>query len=153
MFYGGADGGSITGQQPDDFYYSNIIPVGDITGDEYADALVLERSSSQSYTIYTGSSSGLQSTGTTFSQVYGSSTEVIGFSDFNGDDIGDVMLGNPSQGTFQIIFGASNLTDIVLQDYTINTPYEYNAFNSAGFDTDGKDRVIRLANEIGATQG
>jgi len=154
VFYGGSSGGSITGQQPDAFFYKHFIPVGDLNDDGYADALAVDTRSSTNFTIYTGSANGFQTTGVTIPVFYGFDTgQVIGFSDFDADGYGDVLFGNTGQGNFTILFGASDLSNTTQQEYSVATPLGFNQFNSAGFDTDGKDRIVRFANEYGALQG
>lgn len=150
VFYGGSSGGSITGQQPDAFFYEHFVPVGDLNNDGYSDALALENPTSENLTIYTGSGNGYQETGITIPAFYGFNTgQIIGFSNFNNDNFGDVLFGDTSQGGFTILYGSSDLSNTTQQEYSVATPIVSNQFNSAGFDTDSKDRIVRLA---GTTQ-
>ncbi|NGP88934.1 FG-GAP-like repeat-containing protein [Fodinibius halophilus] len=118
VFYGDNTTGT-----PDQIVYRRLVPVGDINGDGYADAVAyepgfLEHPSTDDDTpyIYTGSSSGYQKTSVVFQ---GMGEKMIPFQDINNDGFDDVFMYSPYDGDFFITWGRTlQSSDFYPQDFS-----------------------------------
>ncbi len=108
--------GDNTTGEPDQVIYRKLVPVGDLNGDGYADAVAIDTESSLAFPttgidnspyIYRGSPSGYQQTTSYFEMGDESGFTHIGFRDINRDGFDDIIsyLGNELIGDLIITWG------------------------------------------------
>ncbi|WP_138429977.1 FG-GAP-like repeat-containing protein [Fodinibius saliphilus] len=104
VFYGGNTIGT-----PDQIIYRRLVPIGDINGDGYADAVAFEpgflqypSNNDDTPYIYTGSPSGYQKTSVV---LQGIQENMLAFNDINNDGFDDVFMYSTYNGDFSITWG------------------------------------------------
>jgi hypothetical protein len=132
LFYGGPD----YGKDNVDFFYGSYHPVGDLNGDGYADAILVDGSETSFYlgspmgpekrsdilldqevrTLLTNSTLTFNSTSSTINRIY--------LVDINGDGFDDVLRHNrnTSPSTLEVVFGKEDLNELDVVDYDLPFP-------------------------------
>ena len=134
-------GGSSPPQTPDQLLYRNLRPVGDLDGDDRADAV---RFDGNTLRLYEGTSSGYSDSG---AAVTADSLQprVVGFTDLDNDDFGDLLLVGEGESNFQAVYGASSFGSVTLRTYTTTSSGDAFSYNAADSSGNGQPPIVRLA--------
>ncbi len=125
----------------DQLVYRSLIPAGNLTGDEKADAIMRE---SESITVFEGGSGGYSELGTRSLSIGGSLVETA---DLDGDGFDDVIYTN-GQNRITVLYGGEKLSDLEVQSY--EPAFEkFNRFSYAvgDHDEDGTGSLFRVHGE------
>lgn len=116
VFYGGPPSG-----EPDQFFYTSLVPVGSLNGDGFDDAVGVNAADS-TLRLYAGTPFGYQDLGAEFALPLVPPGLVIrGFTDLDDDGFGDVLLGSPAQDAFVVAYGALTPAGAAVETYTPGT--------------------------------
>ncbi|MFB6271898.1 MAG: Ig-like domain-containing protein, partial [Salinibacter sp.] len=131
VFFGGTPD-----ETPDQFFYTELVPVGDLNGDGLDDAVGLNRAEGM-VELYVGVPFvGYQDTGVTLSPpIIPPQLVVRGFSDVDGDGFEDVVLGSRIQDVFLVAYGAATPAGAAVEVYTpgaTRTSFQYNVADLGG---------------------
>lgn len=119
VFFGGNTSGT-----PDQIIDRKLIPVGDLNGDGYADAVASEvnlqypSTQNQAPYIYKGSASGYKKTSKLLDEGFNSRQKQIGFKDFNRDGYEDIVSYYPDADDVFITWGAPLFSDVTFTVYS-----------------------------------
>lgn len=139
VFFGGNTSGD-----PDQFFRSKLIPVGDLNGDGYADAVV-----PQSGAIYQGTGNGYSDSEENVSAGFNSGQQQIGFHDYNRDGYDDVLSYDPYDGDIVITWGEGNLTDVFSTTYLEKLAYDSKRVVVEDVDKDTLKEIVELSGYAG----
>lgn len=116
VFYGGPPS-----SEPDQFFYTSLVPVGSLNGDGFDDAVGVNAADS-TLRLYAGTPFGYQDLGAEFSlPLVPPGLVVRGFADLDDDGFGDVLLGSPAQDAFVVAYGALTPAGAAVETYTPGT--------------------------------
>lgn len=104
VFFGGNSSG-----EPNDIIKRKLVPVGDLNGDRYADAVAVDNPGTKSVEIYEGTDFGYSATGATLNKLDPANFNILGFQDFNGDNRVDIFSYSETTGDVKITLGQINL--------------------------------------------
>lgn len=148
VFYGGNTSG-----EPDDIIYRKLIPVGDLNGDGYSDALAVQTELSQSgpQYFYKGSANGYVKTNSSLS-IDLTKNQVLGFQDVDNDGRDDILFYSRSSAEVFIARGLSNFSDITTS--TLGQILSTQSKTIAVKDVDGDDlsEIVEFAGSLGDGQ-
>jgi len=153
VFFGGN-----TSKTPDQLVYANLVPVGDLNGDGYADALKeyqnldypssLIQTTSNYYVIYKGTPSGYQRTSNT---LYNNHFDAYGFTDLDQDGYGDLLTYGSS--TAYLYWGSSGISNISINQQTLSGLVGGSRKLVAGdVDQDSLEEIVELSGYSGSGQ-
>lgn len=147
--------GNNTSGTPDDFHYRKLVPVGDINGDGYADAIAPEIGakdpsfSNTNANVYLGSETGYEESKVLYSG-FGLGYKIVGFNDFNRDGFVDVLSYRPNYGDVFITWGTSNVYDLgwpeTFPDVLSTDP---SRIAVADVDQDSLQEIVELTSQYG----
>lgn len=111
--------GDDTSEEADQIIRRKLVPVGDLNGDGYADAVAVEvnlqypsSTSQQQAYIYKGTANGYVQTSTTLQNGFNASHKQIGFNDLNRDGYTDIFSYSNDNGDIIINWGAQNFNEV-----------------------------------------
>ncbi len=115
VFYGG----NTSKYEYDQIVYDALIPLGDLNGDTFADAV------SRAGELFNGSPQGYLSSGHSLSQLR---SELTSFDDLDSDGFEDAILHYGNDDQYRIIWGAPEPVDIDTIDYTLGAEHRLRFF-------------------------
>lgn len=154
VYYGGN-----TSTDPDQLVYATLIPVGDLNGDGYADAVrpipqYDFPSASETYaTIYKGTANGYKKTSKNLYSGFGSDYDQFGFTDFDGDGYEDILCYNASSGGSASIYYGAPFSDMLSGPTSLSgLNYGPKRLVVGNIDTDPMQEIVEFSGSYGDGQ-
>lgn len=140
---------------PDQLIYDRLIPVGDINGDGYADAVrevpsYQYSSSSDNYAyIYKGTANGYQKTSKYLTSGFNQGNEQFGFIDLNHDGYDDVICYYSNYSSSAYIYWGAPLSDITSTPLYFSLTSDPKRIEVADIDQDSLLEIVEYSSYIG----
>lgn len=150
-------GGNTTGN-PDQIIRRKLIPVGDLNGDGYDDAVSGESNLKYSSTdnqpsyIYKGTANGYVKTAKVLYEGFHSTQKQIGFNDYNRDGYEDVLSYYPYDTAVIITWGAPLFSDVSFTSYSSVLPSGSKQLAVHDVDQDTLKEIVTFAGVFGDGQ-
>jgi len=147
-----------TSTTPDQLIYEKLIPIGDINGDGYADAVrevpnYQYSSSSDSYAyIYKGTANGYQKTSKYLNTGFSGAYDQLGFMDLNNDGYGDIISYDISSGSSAYIYWGAPLTDILSSPLYFSLNYGSKRLAVSDVNKDSLKEIVEFSGSYGSGQ-
>ena len=152
VFFGGNTSGT-----PDQIIYRRLVPVGDLNGDGYSDAMAaglngLNTQYSVPNEIYEGTDTGYQPTGQNIATITTENFNIIGFNDVDSDGRDDILIYRTDSADLTIARGLSNFGDMTFTPISGVLSTQTKRVAVSDVDQDSLTEVVQFSGTSGDGQ-